>query len=35
LSRVLRSASCHRPSFNSSARISSASASAVSARSSP
>ena len=35
LGRVLRSASCHCPSFNSSAMISSASASAVSVRSSP
>jgi hypothetical protein len=35
LGRVLRSASCQRPRFNSSAMIRSASASAVSARSSP
>ncbi len=35
LGRVLRSASCHRPRFNSSAMMSSDSASAVYARSSP
>ena len=35
LSRVLRSAFCHRARFNYSAMMSSASASAVSARSSP
>jgi len=35
LGRVLRSASCHRARFNSSAMMSSASASAVFARSSP
>ena len=35
LGRVLRSASCHRPRFNSSAMMSSAYVSAVSARSSP